>query len=242
MKSKKFFNFTELIVVITVIIIALMFLFPFLTGHQPYRREKARQIACASNLKQIGTGICMYALENDDKLPAATLPKEKTFDGNKLLKKYKISDTNYFAGTNLAGTSAGNFEELRLSGILKDAKIYKCPSSIDTTGTMDIALKNDEYSYAYAVGLVVGSSLIMGMPDSGVVADVIEGKNVNHENYGNTLFLDAHVMGQNEVTWYKNSGMWQNKAPTKMLQTTDEMFNDSTLHPTPTVKNETEKN
>ena len=33
-------------------------------------REKARRINCASNLKQVGTALKSYSIDNDSKLPA----------------------------------------------------------------------------------------------------------------------------------------------------------------------------
>ena len=44
-----------------------LLLFPTLCGCKD--REKARRVSCASNLKQIGLGIMMYAEDNDNLLP-----------------------------------------------------------------------------------------------------------------------------------------------------------------------------
>jgi prepilin-type N-terminal cleavage/methylation domain-containing protein/prepilin-type processing-associated H-X9-DG protein len=65
MKSrKKGFTLIELLVVIAIIAILAAILFPVFAQ----AREKARQASCASNLKQITTGLLMYAQDYDERL------------------------------------------------------------------------------------------------------------------------------------------------------------------------------
>jgi type II secretory pathway pseudopilin PulG len=54
-----------LLVVIAIIAVLAAILFPVFAQ----AREKARQSACASNLKQIGTAFVMYAQDYDERLP-----------------------------------------------------------------------------------------------------------------------------------------------------------------------------
>ncbi len=65
MKTKAF-TLIELLVVIAVIAILAAILFPVFAQ----AREKARQAGCVSNLKQINTGLLMYAQDYDEALPS----------------------------------------------------------------------------------------------------------------------------------------------------------------------------
>ncbi|BDI31192.1 hypothetical protein CCAX7_32430 [Capsulimonas corticalis] len=59
------FTLIELLVVIAIIAILAAILFPVFAK----AREKARQISCASNLRQIGIGILQYVQDNDENYP-----------------------------------------------------------------------------------------------------------------------------------------------------------------------------
>jgi prepilin-type N-terminal cleavage/methylation domain-containing protein/prepilin-type processing-associated H-X9-DG protein len=61
------FTLIELLVVIAIIAILAAILFPVFAQ----AREKARQTSCTSNLKQLATGIMMYAQDYDELLPRA---------------------------------------------------------------------------------------------------------------------------------------------------------------------------
>lgn len=63
------FTLVELLVVIAIIAIIMAFLLSGLGR----AREKARQTACASNLRQLGIAVQQYAMDHDYRLPGAAI-------------------------------------------------------------------------------------------------------------------------------------------------------------------------
>ena len=66
MQHRSAFTLIELLVVIAIIAILAAILFPVFAQ----AREKARQTACESNLKQLGIAFQLYATDNDGNIPA----------------------------------------------------------------------------------------------------------------------------------------------------------------------------
>lgn len=65
--KKQAFTLIELLVVIAIIAILAAILFPVFAQ----AREKARQISCLSNAKQVGTAVMMYIQDYDETMPLA---------------------------------------------------------------------------------------------------------------------------------------------------------------------------
>jgi prepilin-type N-terminal cleavage/methylation domain-containing protein/prepilin-type processing-associated H-X9-DG protein len=65
MKRNSAFTLIELLVVIAIIAILAAILFPVFAK----AREKARQITCASNMKQLGIGMLQYVQDYDESFP-----------------------------------------------------------------------------------------------------------------------------------------------------------------------------
>ena len=81
---KRGFTLIELLVVIAIIAILAAILFPVFAR----AREKARQSSCLSNVKQIGTGLLMYAQDYDEVLPAISFA---AVQWNTLLQPYVMN-------------------------------------------------------------------------------------------------------------------------------------------------------
>lgn len=132
MRSKHYSGFTliELLVVIAIIAILASILFPVFAQ----AREKARQSACISNLKQIGLALQMYATDYDELLPLA----------NEYPAAPPPAD-GYHQGP------PGIFEVLE--PYTKNQQIFRCPSDRDRMW------EQQGTSYDYGFGL-----LDIGMP------------------------------------------------------------------------------
>ncbi len=109
-RSSKAFTLIELLVVIAIIAILAAILFPVFAR----AREKARQIACLSNEKQIGLGLLQYVQDNDEDFPVR-YPFTVDAAGN----HHNIFDAN------------GHMHSWKdeLYPYIKSMGVYKCPDN-----------------------------------------------------------------------------------------------------------------
>jgi len=104
-RPRRGFTLVELLVVIAIIAILAAIIFPVFAR----AREKARQATCASNLKQIGHAMLMYADDYDDMMPISHQVADETAD---------------FAGPN------GVYNWIAcVHPYTKSWKIFSCPSA-----------------------------------------------------------------------------------------------------------------
>jgi len=106
------FTLIELLVVIALIAVLAAILFPVFAQ----AREKARQTACLSNLRQIGTAFLMYEQDYDERLPDRRDLKLSLPGGYKPWTTWPTSDPR-------AGWAA-----IVMAPYIKDDAIWTCPS------------------------------------------------------------------------------------------------------------------
>ncbi len=104
-KQTRGFTLIELLVVIAIIAILAAILFPVFAK----AREKARQISCTSNEKQLGLGFLQYTQDNDERMPGAL-----------------------GAGTYARGWAGAIYPYVKSTGV------YKCPDDSTDTLSYDL--------------------------------------------------------------------------------------------------------
>lgn len=116
-RTRTAFTLIELLVVIAIIAILAAILFPVFAQ----ARAKARQTACLSNMKQIGTSLMMYAQDYDEMYPFSRSYGPNTSVGLPVLLSSYIQKVN-----NTVGGSAVNNS---------NPGIWKCPSDSNAART-----------------------------------------------------------------------------------------------------------
>jgi len=103
------FTLIELLVVIAVIAIIAAILFPVFAA----AREKARQITCVSNLRQLTQAVTMYTEDNNEDFPY----------------------WNYYYSSQGGSKTPNHLESLWFNAIypyVKNAKVFTCPDAADS--------------------------------------------------------------------------------------------------------------
>ncbi len=106
------FTLIELLVVIAIIAVLSAILFPVFAG----AREKARQAACTSNLRQVGAALLLYVSDYDDRLPDRRDLKQTLPGGFRPWPGWPPSDPR------------GGWAVVVLDPYARNAGIWNCPS------------------------------------------------------------------------------------------------------------------
>jgi prepilin-type N-terminal cleavage/methylation domain-containing protein/prepilin-type processing-associated H-X9-DG protein len=126
------FTLIELLVVIAIIAILAAILLPALAA----AKEKAQRASCASNLKQIGLGLALYAADNNDYMPPL---KWRGDSGGNLQYPYEMfryTPVNVTPPTFDSDGGPYNLGSLWQNQIMVDGKVYYCPSNNKNDGNL----------------------------------------------------------------------------------------------------------
>lgn len=181
------FTLIELLVVIAIIGILAGILLPVLGK----AKESARQVQCASNLKQIGLAINMYASDNGGNFPTGG-------DGS--------------LGTTADVTTTAAQERFSLGKLfdqyVTDRKVFKCPSDssvLDTAGngvmtltpytTSPTSLTASTCSYGYDDNHSAANDTGTAIASDRLGTDTASTELSNNHNHKgqNVLYIDGHV-------------------------------------------------
>jgi prepilin-type processing-associated H-X9-DG protein len=117
-------------------------------------REKARAISCTSNLKQLGSGFLMYALDNNDNIPPYWVKKIPNSNSIQWMYTYKANGKNHF---NTYLPLLKNDSDVMIGSILKTAsnnRYYRsslmCPSM--TTADVNAVVTGSNYKRLFSYG------------------------------------------------------------------------------------------
>jgi prepilin-type N-terminal cleavage/methylation domain-containing protein len=155
------FTLIELLVVIAILAILAALLLPSLA----LAREKGRQAACISNLRQIGLAIHAYASDNDGKMPYG--PKAPPFTS--------AADFYPSTGAPTSLISLNNGAPVGLGLLLKEQlcnqpRVLFCPSSdqpMDATAQLaNVGTRQAQCSFYYRHA---GNTTLFDNPNAGVL-------------------------------------------------------------------------
>jgi prepilin-type N-terminal cleavage/methylation domain-containing protein/prepilin-type processing-associated H-X9-DG protein len=117
----KGFTLIELLVVIAIIAILAAILFPVFAKV----REKARQVSCLSNLKEIGLGLIQYTDDNNDGYPMAQFPT-KVGGGTNIIWVQSLAP--YISAAVGNGPKTGPLLTSASANAAAPISIWRCPS------------------------------------------------------------------------------------------------------------------
>lgn len=209
-KFNKGFTLIELLVVIAIIGILAGILLPVLSR----ARESARRTQCASNIKQIGMGLIMYANENNEAFPSSTASAMASLN---LLYPNYISDHRVFncpSDSFVTPTTQANIAAA--TPFTKNQCSYGYDYTHSQADDADVAIASDRPTNA--AGATTPTANTNSPNHGGTVGTVAVGDSAGRGQ--NVVYVDGHVefVSSPKAGWFAADGT-----------TRDDIFsNDST--------------
>jgi prepilin-type N-terminal cleavage/methylation domain-containing protein/prepilin-type processing-associated H-X9-DG protein len=249
--GRKAFTLIELLVVIAIIAILAAILFPVFAK----AREKARQISCLSNEKQLALGFTQYTQDNDELLPGASSGAGgATLDGANGFGWVRY--TTFGSGTT---TPVFDVTQGSVYPYIKSKGVYVCPDDtkgqtsgdsysingcIDTPGTVTGTVAADSPRTGKSLAAFDNPSSIMLLSEedstdssrlSGSTNDAYlsfftpDTISLRHTNGINVVYVDGHAKYAHlPVTHLSPTDSAAYKDPLTILETGDYPNNNST--------------
>lgn len=193
MRKYNLFTLIELLVVIAIIAVLASMLLPALTQ----ARNKARDIGCRSNLKQVNTAAVMYSMDSDDYLIFSYDKEASNYSGYCTYRNWGWPErTAPYLG--FYATSFWTINYLPLAGKsgFPATHAYKCPSA------PPLAPTNPSIAFG-EVGFSMPIVIASAAPVSSVIPDLRHARTINVNDPSlRVMVLDRHNQNVN----YLNPG------------------------------------
>lgn len=209
-KTDRNFTLIELLVVITIIAILASMLLPAMSK----ARNKGKQIACLSNLKQLGTATIAYLDDNDE-----YYYDQFCYPGGHSLAAWKINIANYL------GIKISVFNSYTTYNVDIGRGVFRCPSwnndamnipetraaNMGGIGCTHALYKHWPNDKKYCTSVIKHPSKVFLLGDTSEVAttapmdiawkDYPTTPGIRHNNGTNILWVDGHAswMSKTEV-------------------------------------------
>ncbi len=206
MAERRAFTLIELLVVIAILAILAGILFPVFAK----ARERARMTACASNLRQLGQAVMLYADDHDERYPFATDWADRHFP-------------QIWSGSPEFGALLSSMPYLpdALDPYVRNRQVWECPSDRgmghDPITSMDVDVPHCYrafgMSYSYRTELAFRGATISSLSHASETNLLNDANGSWHfgdtDSYGtyryNVCYADGHVKS---VTYDETTQLW----------------------------------
>ena len=208
------FSLIELLVVLAIISLLTAILLPVLAT----ARNQARQIACASNLRQIGQGFAMYQQDYDGYFPYAADPAART-----MVEIWRP----YFPQFATDIPRIGLIQDV-LQPYVQSKQVFACPSDVGfenfeniymAAGAAPTSYLQYGTSYYYGTGFAACHTHESSIKSSVATSLMYEPVGFWHGSLSpvalryNILFADGHVKNISETQWQSSRSIPFNLIP-----------------------------